>query len=77
MATPAIQERTIPNPVITTAAEIQVGESPPLQQEIPDIFQEAMDTPQGSKGFWSNVGRLAQKYGEFKLTTGYWTQFRI
>ncbi len=77
MATPATQERISSNPAITTAPEVQVGESQPQPQEIPDLFQEGLDTPQVSERFWIKVGRWAQTYGEFKLTTGYWSQFRI
>lgn len=77
MATPATQERISSNPVITAAPEGQVAESQPQQYEIPDAFQKALDTPQVSPAFWTKVSRWAQKYGEFKLTTGYWKQFRI
>lgn len=77
MATPATIERTNSNPAIAPAPEVQVGESQPQQQETPGAFQEALDTQLVSNGFWNDVSRLAQKYGEFKLTTGYWNQFRI
>lgn len=77
MATPAIQERTIPNTAITTATAAEVSESRTQHQETPDVFQVAEDAPQVSTGFFSNIGRWAQKYGEFKLTTGYWNLFRI
>ncbi|PKB73327.1 MAG: hypothetical protein BZY75_02495 [SAR202 cluster bacterium Io17-Chloro-G7] len=70
----ATRERTTSNTAIITVPEVEVAERQP--QEIPDVFQ-AMDTPQVPKRFWSTVGHWAQKYGEFKLTTGYWNQFRI
>ena len=78
MATPTIQERTIPNPVITTVPEEPVAESQPEQHEIPDVFQNPLDTPQVSTGFWSRlgnkVGRYSAEYAEIKLKTGYLTQ---
>ena len=78
MATPAIQQPTIPNPAITTAPEEPVADSQPQQHEIPDVFQEALDTSHVSKGFWSrlsnNVGRYSERYGEIKLKTDYLTQ---
>ena len=78
MATPAIQERTIPTPAITTAPEETVADSQTQQHEIPDVFQEALDTPHVSKGFWSrlgsNVGRYSDRYAEIKSKTDYLTQ---
>ena len=78
MATPTIQERSIPTPAITTAPEEPVADSQPQQHEIPDVFQEPLDTPNVSKGFWSrlsnNVGRYSDRYAEIKLKTDYLTQ---
>ena len=74
MATPATQERTIPNPVITTAPEVPVADSQPQQPEIPDVFPESPETPQVSKSFWSKIGRYSDKYAEIKAKTDYLTQ---
>ena len=74
MATPAIQERTIPNPAITTAPEEPVADSQPQQHEIPAIFRSALDTPHVSKGLWSKVGRYSEAYSENKLKSGFWNE---
>lgn len=77
MATPAIQERAIPNTAISTATAAQVAENRAQQQEIPGVFQVTVDAPQVSKGFWSKVVRWSEEYADYKLTTGYWNGFRI
>jgi len=78
MATSATQERTSPNPAITTAPEESVADSQPQQHEIPAISRSALDTPHVSNGFWSklsnNVGRYSERYGEIKSKTDYLTQ---
>ena len=78
MANPAIQDRTMPNPEITTAPEEPVADSQTQQHEIPDVFQGAPDTPQVSTGFWSklsnNVGRYSDRYAGIKSKTDYLTQ---
>ncbi len=74
MATPAIQERTISNPAITTAPEAPVADSQPQQHEIPAIFRAALDTPHVSKGFWSKLGRYSARFAEVKSKTDYLTQ---
>lgn len=82
MTTPATQERTTQTPVITAEPKKQVA---PQRHEIPDSFSEEQDISQVSsnaaKGFWSRLGsnvvRWSDAYAEFKLSTGYYNQFRI
>ncbi len=73
MATSATQERTIPNPAITSAPEEPVVESQP-QHEIPAIFRSAFDTTHVSQGFWGKLVRYSEKYGENKLKSGFWNE---
>lgn len=74
MATPAIQDRTIPIPEIITAPEEPVADSQLPQHEIPVVIQEAQETPHVSKGFSGKLGRYADRYAEIKLKTDYLTQ---
>lgn len=77
MATQVTQERIISNSAITPAPAVRQSEVQPEQKEIPAVFQEALEAPQVSNGFWAKMFRWAEEYAEYKLTTGYWTQFRI
>jgi hypothetical protein len=49
MASTATRERTTSNTAIITVPEVEVAERQP--QEIPDVFQEAMDTPRFPRVF--------------------------
>ena len=74
MATPAIQQRTTPIPEIITAPEEPVADSQLPQHEIPGVFQEPLETPHVSNGFWDKLGRYSDRYAEIKLKTDYLTQ---
>ena len=74
MATPAIQQRTTPNPEITTAPQVPVADSQVPQHEIPEVIQKELETPHVSKGFSGKLGRYADRYAEIKLKTDYLTQ---
>ena len=74
MATPAIQQRTTPNPEIITAPEEPVADSQLPQDEIPVVIQEALETPHVSKGFSGKLGRYSERYAKNKLKTDYLTQ---
>jgi len=67
MATPATIEKISSKP----ATRIRAGS---VHRELPDSF---FDAPKVSRESGNRMTMLAQKYGEFKLTTGYWNQFRI
>jgi len=71
MANPATIEKISSNPATTTAPRVRAGS---VHRELPDSF---FDAPKVSPKPGNRMARWAQKYGEFKLTTGYWIQFRI
>ena len=73
----SVRINVISSPVIALEPEVQVGEIQPQEQEIIEDFQKAQEAPEALETFWDKISRLTQKYGEFKLITGYWTQFRI
>lgn len=70
--------------IITTekpTIERQATEHPAAVGAIPEYIAPASEHPVQSTGFWSKaaskIGNWAEKYGDYKLHTGYWMQFRI
>ena len=56
-------------------------ERPAAAAAVPVYISPARNHPVESTGFWSKaagkIGEWSEKYGDYKLTTGYWNQFRI
>ena len=70
--------------IITTekpTIERQATELPQAAEAQPVYIAPAPVHPVQSTSFWSKaaskIGHWAEKYGDYKLSTGYWNQFRI
>ena len=70
--------------IITTEKPIierQATELPQAAEATPAYIAPASEHPVQSTGFWSKaaskIGQWAEQYGDYKLHTGYWNQFRI